>query len=134
MQPVPVLKVGILPYAGDDGGEHGQAYRFRIDLKGRCCYFAFRAPDQAGQWNPTWTEPVTQLSLPDPVLEHLQAGESLAPTLREIALPDGTPYAVLEFIVEVPVSPPPDPQQVRRMFGRDLCVRHVGKAKVVDLF
>src|SRR5260221_4220134 len=79
MQPIPVLKAGILPYAGDDGGEHGQAYRLRIDPIRHCCYFAFRAPDQAGQWNPTWTEPVTQLSLPDPVLEHLQAGESLAP-------------------------------------------------------
>ena len=133
MQPVPVLKVGILPYAGDDGGEHGQAYRFRIDLKGRCCYFAFRAPDQAGQWNPTWTEPVTQLSLPDPVLEHLQAGESLAPTLREKALPDGTRYAVLDFIVEVPVSPLPDPQQVRRILGWDWGVRTLVTATVVDL-
>jgi hypothetical protein len=37
MQPIPVLKVGILPYAGDDGGEHGQAYRCLIDLEGRCC-------------------------------------------------------------------------------------------------
>ena len=35
MQAIPVLKVGILPYAGDDGGEHGQAYRFRVDLEGR---------------------------------------------------------------------------------------------------
>jgi putative transposase len=133
MQPVPVLKVGILPYAGDDGGEYGQAYRLRIDLKGRCCYLAFRAPDQAGQWNPTWTEPATQLSLPDPVLEHLQAGESLAPTLREIALPDGTRYAVLDFIVEVPVSPLPDPQQVRRILGWDWGVRTLVTATVVDL-
>src|SRR6266568_4815589 len=44
MQPIPVQKRGILPYAGDDGGEKGQAYRLRIDLEGRCCYFAFRAP------------------------------------------------------------------------------------------
>ena len=34
MQRVPVLKVGILPYAGDDGGERGQAYRLRLDLEG----------------------------------------------------------------------------------------------------
>src|SRR6266566_5194095 len=34
MQPIPVLKMGILPYAGDDGGKHGQAYRLRIDLEG----------------------------------------------------------------------------------------------------
>jgi len=85
MQPIPVLKVGILPYAGDDGGEQGQAYRLRLDLEGRCCYFAFRAPDQIGQWSPRWTEPQTRLPLPDPLLEHLRGGESLAPTLREIA-------------------------------------------------
>src|SRR5215470_18673000 len=48
MQAIPVQKRGILPYAGDDGGQMGQAYRLRIDLEGRCCYFAFRAPDQAG--------------------------------------------------------------------------------------
>src|SRR5215467_306104 len=32
MQPIPVPKVGILPYAGDDGGQKGQAYRLRLDL------------------------------------------------------------------------------------------------------
>src|SRR5215469_10398628 len=54
MQSIPVLKVGILPYAGDDGGEQGQAYRLRLDLEGRCCYFACRAPDQAGSWPASW--------------------------------------------------------------------------------
>ena len=91
MQPIPVLKVGILPYAGDDGGEHGQAHRLHLDLEGRCCLFAFRAPDQSGHWSPTWTEPQTRLALPDPVMERLQEGECLAPTLREVAQPDGTP-------------------------------------------
>src|SRR2546425_10338821 len=50
MQAVPVLKVGLLPYAGDDGGEHGQAHRLRIDVEGRCCYFALRFPDARGVW------------------------------------------------------------------------------------
>ena len=45
----------------------------------------------------------------DPVVERLQAGEDLAPTLREIAEPDGTRYAVLDFIIEVPVTPLPEP-------------------------
>jgi putative transposase len=93
MQTIPVLKVGILPYAGDDGGEQGQAYRLRIDAEGRCCYFAFRAPDQAGSWPASWTEPQMSLPLPEPVVERLQAGEDLAPTLRERMLPDGTRYA-----------------------------------------
>src|SRR5579864_8829961 len=95
MQAIPVQKRGILPYAGDDGGKKGQAYRLRIDLEGGCCYFAFRAPDRAGRWSPTWTEPQLRLPLPPPVVERLQAGEDLAPTLREQALPNGTRYTVL---------------------------------------
>jgi hypothetical protein len=115
MQAVPVLKVGILPYAGDDGGARGQGYRFRIDLEGRCCYLAFRFPDEQGVWTKAWTEPQMRLPLPDPVVERLQAGESLAPTLREIAEPDGTRYTVLDLIIEVPVTPPPD---LRREIAR----------------
>jgi putative transposase len=133
MQAIPVQKRSILPYAGDDGGEHGQAYRLRIDLEGHCCYFAFRAPDQAGRWSSTWTEPQMRLPLPDPVVERLQAGESLAPTLREIVEPDGTRYAVLDLIIEVPVTPLPDPQQVRRVLGWDWGVRTLVTATVVDL-
>src|SRR5258708_37858544 len=93
MQALPVQERGILPYAGDDGGEKGQAYRLRIDLEGRCCYFAFRAPDQAGSWPASWTKPQLRLPLPPPVVERLQAGEDLAPTLGETALPDGSGYA-----------------------------------------
>jgi putative transposase len=133
MQPIPVLKVGILPYAADDGGEHGQAYRLRLDLEGRCCFFAFRAPDQSGHWRPGWAEPQTHLALPDPVVERLQAGERLAPTLREIAEPDGTRYAVLDLIFEVPVTPLPDLQQVQRVLGWDWGVRTLVTATVVDL-
>jgi putative transposase len=123
MQAVPLLKVGILPYAADDGGEHGQAYRFRIDVQGRCCYLAFRFPDEQGVWKASWTEPQIHLPLSDPVVERLQAGESLAPTLREVAEPDGTRYAVLDLIIEVPVTPLPDPQQVQRVLGWDWGVR-----------
>jgi putative transposase len=133
MQAIPMLKVGILPYAGDDGGKIGQAYRLRIDLEGRCCYFAFRAPDQAGSWPASWTEPQMSLPLPDPVVERLQAGEDLAPTLREQALPDGPRYAVLDFMVEVPVAPLPDPKQVRRVLGWDWGVRTLVTAVVLDL-
>jgi putative transposase len=133
MQAIPVLKGGILPYAADDGGDKGQAYRLRIDLEGRCCYFAFRAPDQAGRWSPTWTEPQLRLPLPAPVVERLQTGEELAPTLREVAEPDGTRYAILDFIVEVPVTPPPDPKQVRRVLGWDWGVRTLVTTTVLDL-
>jgi hypothetical protein len=133
MQAIPALKVGILPYAGDDGGEQGQAYRLRIDLEGRCCYFAFRAPDQAGRWPASWTEPQLSLPLPDAVVERLQAGEDLAPTLREQVLPDGTRSAVLDFTVEVPTAALPNPKQVRRVLGWDWGVRTLVTATVVDL-
>jgi putative transposase len=133
MQAIPLLKVGVLPYAGDDGGKVGQAYRLRIDLEGRCCYFAFRTPDQVGSWPASWTEPQMSLPLPDPVVERLQAGEDLAPTLREKAQPDGTRYAVLDFMVEVPLAPLPDSKQVRRVLGWDWGVRTLVTAVVLDL-
>jgi transposase len=133
MQAVPLLKTAILPYAADDGGERGQAYRFRIDLEGRCCYLAFRSPDAQGGWTKAWTEPQMQLPLPDPVVQRLRAGESLAPTLRERTDPDGTCHAVLDLIIEVPVTPLPDPQQVRRVLGWDWGVRTLVTAVVVDL-
>jgi len=133
MQAIPVQKRGILPYAGDDGGENGQAYRLRIDLQGCCCYLAFRAPDQSGAWPASWTEPQMRLPLPDPVLERLKQGAILAPTLREIAEPDGTRYAVLDFIIEVPVPELPERGQVRRVLGWDWGVRTLVTATVVDL-
>src|SRR5215469_8302704 len=133
MQAVPVLKVGILPYAGDDGGQMGQAYRLRIDVEGRACFFAFRSPDQTGAWPATWTEPQMRLSIPDPVVERLKQGAILAPTLREKALPDGTRYAVLDLIIEVPVPELPERVQVRRVLGWDWGVRTLVTATVVDL-
>jgi hypothetical protein len=133
MQPVPVLKTGILPYAADDGGEQGQAYRLRVDLESRCCFLTVRAPSAQGTWPRDWREPQWQLPLPEPLLAHLQAGENLAPTLREVAVPDGTRYAVLDFILEVPVPDPPDLQRVGRVLGWDWGVRTLVTAVVVDL-
>jgi len=133
MQAVPVLKVGILPYAGDDGGEEGQAYRLRLDLEGHCCYFAFRFPDDTGVWVRKWTEPQILLPLPDPVVESLKVGVALAPNLREIREPDGTRYAVLDFTVEVPVTEPAEWKQVRRVLGWDWGVRTLVTATVLDV-
>ena len=133
MQAIPVLKVGILPYAADDGGEHGQAYRLRIDLEGGCCYLALRVPDQAGSWPAAWREPQLRLPLPDVVLQRLQAGEQLAPTLREQVLPDGRRYAALDFMLQVPVAAPADLKGVRRVLGWDWGVRTLVTAVVLDL-
>jgi hypothetical protein len=33
LQPVPLLKVGMLTYAGNDGGTKGQAYRLVLDVE-----------------------------------------------------------------------------------------------------
>jgi putative transposase len=133
LQAIPVLKTSILPYAGDDGGDKGQTYRLRIDLEGRCVYFAFRSPDEQGAWVPTWTEAQMRLPLPDPVVLRLQAGVALAPSLREIREPDGTRYAVLDLIIEVPVTEPAEYKQVRRVLGWDWGVRTLVTATVVDL-
>jgi putative transposase len=115
MQAVPVLKVGILPYAGDDGGAAGQAYRLRVDLEGRDCFFAFRCPNESRAWSATWAEPQVRLPLPDPVVERLRQGAMLAPTLREIVEPAGSRYAVLDFVIEVPVTELPQITQVQRV-------------------
>jgi len=133
MQAVPVLKVGLLPYAGDDGGERGQAYRLRVDLEGQSCYFAFRAPDQTGSWPASWTEPQQRLPLPDGFVERLAQGVMLAPSLREIVEADGSRYAVLDLIVEVPAPEPAEPAQVQRVLGWDWGVRTLVTAVVLDL-
>jgi putative transposase len=133
MQAIPVLSVGMLPYAADDGGEKGQAYRLRLDLAGRCCYFTFRAPDEGGAWAAGWREPQILLPLPDAVVEQLHAGSALAPTLREIGQPDGTRYAVLDFILEVPLPEPVECKQVQRVLGWDWGIRTLVTATVLDL-
>jgi hypothetical protein len=74
-----------------------------------------------------------RLPLPDPVVEGLEQGAVLAPTLREIAEPDGTRYAVLDFIVEVPVTELAERAQIHRVLGWDWGVRTLVTATVVDL-
>lgn len=133
MQSIPVLKVGILPYAADDGGDKGQTYHLRFDPQKRVVFFAFRFPDAAGRWMRKWSEPEMALTLPDPVVERLLGGAPLAPLLREISEPDGTRYAVLDFIIEVPVPTLAEPMQIQRVLGWDWGVRTLVTATVVDL-
>jgi hypothetical protein len=102
MQPVPILKAGILPYAGDDGPQMGQTYRMSYDLDRKSLTLALRTPDMQGAWARTWREHRVQVTLPDLVVARAKAGNTLAPSVREIVEADGTRYAVLDFIVEVP--------------------------------
>lgn len=133
MQAVPVLKAGVLPYAGDDGGEKGQAYRLAIDLETSVIRLSFRFPDSLGQWSRTWTKRTITLPLPEPVKTRLVQGEALAPTLREIVSPDGTRYAVLDCIVEVRTPAPTEWNEMQGVLGFDWGIRQLLTATAVDL-
>jgi len=50
LQPVPLLKVGMLTYAGDDGGVKGQTYRLALDVDAGVARFRFRYPEEDGIW------------------------------------------------------------------------------------
>src|SRR5215471_18720150 len=99
MQAVPLLKVGMLTYAGDDGREKGQAYRLSLELEVGVARFRFRYPDEQGVWR--WRKGDTIIPLPTCLKERLREGELLAPTLREECRANGERFAVLDFIVEV---------------------------------
>ena len=133
MQPLPVLKAGILPYAGDDGPQMGQTYRMSYDLDQKRLTLALRTPDAQGVWARTWREKSIQLTLPDLVVERARAGSVQAPSLREIVEADGARYAVLDFIIEVPVEPQPGWDAIQTVLGFDWGIRVLVTASVVDL-
>lgn len=133
MQPVPVLKTGILPYAGDDGPAMGQTYRMSYDLDQKRLTLALRTPNEQGTWARTWREHPVQMHLPDLVIERAQAGKTRAPSLRETIEADGTRYAVLDFIVEVPVEPLTPFEEIQMVLGFDWGVRVLVTASMVDL-
>jgi putative transposase len=133
MQGVPLLKAGLLPYAGDDGQTMGQTYRLLIDLDQKMLTLALRTPDEQGVWVRNWRENTIRMSLPDIVVTRAQAGKSLAPSLREIVEADGTRYAVLDFIVEIPVENQATFEEIHTVLGFDWGVRVLVTASVVDL-
>ena len=130
LQPVPLLKVGMLTYAGDDGREKGQAYRLALDLDAGVARFRFRYPDEAGVWS--WRNVDTIIPLPEAVCERLKEGELMAPTLREEHRADGSRMAVLDFIVEVEKADLPAWQSVERVLGADWGVHTLLTATAVD--
>ncbi len=130
LQPVPLLKVGLLTYAGDDGREKGQAYRLALDLDAGVARFRFRYPDQAGVWR--WRKGDTIIPLPDCLKERLSHGELMAPTLREEYRADGERFAVLDFIIEVEKEELPAWERVERVLGADWGVHTLLTATAVD--
>ncbi len=133
MQPMPVLKAGLLPYAGDDGPVMGQTYWMSYDLDHKTLTVALRTPNAQGAWARTWREHTCQMQLPDLVVERARQGSPLAPSLREIVEADGTRYAVLDFIVEVPGERPAPFEDIQTVLGFDWGVRVLVTASVVDL-
>lgn len=130
LQPVPLLKVGMLTYAGDDGRDKGQAYRMAVDLDTGVARFRFRYPDEEGTWH--WRKVDTILALPDCLKERLPHGQLMAPTLREEHRADGERFAVLDFIVEVEKRNLPEWQTIERALGADWGVHSLLTATAVD--
>jgi putative transposase len=133
MQPVPTLRAGILPYAGDDGPKTGQTYRLSLDLDQKTLTLALRTPDERGSWARNWRNQTVQMALPEVVVAKACAGKMLAPSLREIIEPDGTRYAVLDVIVEVPVEEQATFEEMHTVVGFDWGVRVLVTASCVDL-
>jgi len=130
LQPLPLLKVGMLTYAGDDGREKGQAYRLALDVDAGVARFRFRYPDEAGIWH--WRKVDTIIPLPDCLKERLDDGELMAPTLREERRADGERFAVLDFTVEVEKEVLPACESVERVLGADWGVHTLLTATAVD--
>ncbi|WP_165423793.1 zinc ribbon domain-containing protein [Ktedonosporobacter rubrisoli] len=133
MQRVPVLKAGIVPYASDDGPKMGQTYRLSLDLDHQRLTLALRTPDEVGTWARSWRERTCQMSLPDVLAARLQEGAMQAPILREIKEADGSRYAVLDFMVLVPVCSVEAWETCQNVLGFDWGVRKLLTASVVDL-
>jgi len=133
MQAVPILKAGILPYAGDDGPSMGQSYRMSLDLEHHEVTLAIHFPDEVLRWSRTWREKTMKLVLPEPLVARLRQGEAQAPTLREVQEGEGTRYAVLDFMVQVQAEVAPPWEDVRSVLGFDWGVRTLVTATVVDL-
>lgn len=130
MQPLPLLKVGMLTYAGDDGGKMGQSYRMSLPDK-ETLLFRFRYPDESGRWQ--WRKEDLRLPLPPLVQQRLLRGSLMAPTLREHIQADGKRIAVLDLIVEVEKEEMIEWQRVERVLGADWGVKVLLTATVVDV-
>src|SRR5690348_2034411 len=143
LQPVPVLSVGQLTFAGDDGMRAGQTYRARIVLAYFCdlrtrqehrqasLALPLRSPDERGKW--AWGAWSEAIHLPAAVSDYLcQGATTQAPTLREIKGDDGSRVAVLDLVLEVPASYVSPLDEERRVLGFDWGVRSLITASVLE--
>jgi len=143
LQPAPVLSVGHLTFAGDDGMKMGQAYRARIEIASYCdlqtrqghqqesLLLRLRTPDEQGKWAwGRWSEPIP---LPPTVCMYLwQGATTQAPTLREIRGDDGSRVAVLDLMLEVQANYVSPLEQERRVVGFDWGVRSLITVSILE--
>jgi putative transposase len=145
MQPVPLLHVGHLTYAGDDGMAAGQTYRIQRQECGPTCdcrthaerpagqvwWVRLRGPTDAGEWR--WPAQAQQVFLPPAVSAYLaQDATPLAPTLRELADDAGQRVVVLDVSLEVPARLVPPLEQERRVLGFDWGIRQFLTLAVIE--
>lgn len=144
LQSAPILSVGHLTFAGDDGMRAGQTYRARIEMS-YCCdmqtrqeqcraslYFRLRSPDALGKW--AWGAWSEEIPLPAPVFTYLWQEEATtqAPTLREIRSDDGNRVVVLDLMLEVPAKYVSPLEQETRVLGFDWGVRSLITASILE--
>jgi putative transposase len=132
LQPIPLLSVGLLTYAGDDGGAAGQAYRLAFDKEGKVARLSLRVPDAAGHFPKDWHKRVVRVPLPDYVIERIKEGVPMAPTLREHVQPDGRSVAVLDLIVQVKKAELANWSSIERIVGFDWGVNTLIMAVVLQ--
>jgi putative transposase len=143
LQPVPVLSVGHLTFAGDDGMKAGQTYRAHIDIAHFCdletrqeqrratLSLKLRTPDEQGKW--IWGMWSDAIPLPPTVCTHLwQEATTQAPTLREIRGDDGSRVVVLDLILEVPAKYVSPLEQETRVLGWDWGVRSLITVSILE--
>jgi putative transposase len=143
LQPAPILSVGQLTFAGDDGMEKGQTYRVRLERMSYCdvktglehlrvsLTLKLRAPDAQGKW--IWGEWSAEIALPEAVCTYLERGATTqAPTLREIRGDDGRRVALLDLMLEVPAKYVSPLEQERRVLGFDWGIRSLITVSILE--
>ncbi|HEX6484065.1 MAG TPA: zinc ribbon domain-containing protein [Ktedonobacteraceae bacterium] len=143
LQPAPILSVGHLTFAGDDGMKAGQTYRARVEMSHFCdvqtrqerasasLALRLRTPDEWGKW--AWGAWSEAIPLPEAVFTYLwQGAVPQAPTLREIRGGDGSRVAVLDLMLEVPAKYVSPLEQETRVLGFDWGVRSLITVSILE--
>jgi putative transposase len=143
LQPAPILSVGHLTFAGDDGMKAGQTYRAHVEIAYFCdiqtrqehqhasIWLRLRCPDSLGTWAwGVWSE---KIPLPPTVFTYLWQGATLlAPTLREIRSGGGSRVVVLDVMLGVRAKYVSPLEQERRVLGFDWGVRSLITVSILE--